>query len=95
LAYGPLELDSSASFFRTSFRNLSNEIPEPSQLAEVLERLHKSPVSPTGKFDFHITTFNGIVPLVNEFAIPGRNSSAASFGLISNVNKASGGLTPR
>ncbi|KAH8788928.1 hypothetical protein F5883DRAFT_635797 [Diaporthe sp. PMI_573] len=68
LAYGPLELDSSASFFLTSFRNLSNEIPEPSQLAEVLERLHKSSVSPpTGKFGFHITTFHGIVPLVNEF----------------------------
>ncbi|KAJ0122585.1 uncharacterized protein J7T55_003099 [Diaporthe amygdali] len=66
LAYGPLELDSSASFFLTPFRNLSDKVPEPVQLAEVLEKLHKTSASPTGQFGFHTTTFNGIVPLVNE-----------------------------
>lgn len=49
------------------FRNLSDKTPEPTQLAEVLEKLHKTSVSPNGKFGFQITTFNGIVPLVNEW----------------------------
>lgn len=51
----------------TPFRNLSDKIPEPAQLGEVLEKLHKTSVSPTGKFGFHITTFNGIVPLINDW----------------------------
>ncbi|KAK7718641.1 hypothetical protein SLS64_002601 [Diaporthe eres] len=67
LAYGPLELDSSASFFLSTFRNLSDKTLEPTQLAAVLEKLHQTSASPTGKFGFHITTFNGIVPLVNEW----------------------------
>lgn len=57
----------SASFFLTPFRNLGDKTPEPAQLVEVLERLHKASMSPTGKFGFHITTFNGVVPLVNDW----------------------------
>lgn len=67
LAYGALELDSSASFFLTPFCDLDDKTAEPAQLAEVLGKLHRSSVSPTGKFGFHIVTFNGTVPLVNEW----------------------------
>ncbi|KAG6368320.1 hypothetical protein INS49_002525 [Diaporthe citri] len=67
LGYGPLELESSASFFLTPFRNLSDKIPEPAQVVEVLEKLHRTSVSPTGNFGFHITTFNGIAPVINEW----------------------------
>ncbi|KAI7774968.1 hypothetical protein LA080_007521 [Diaporthe eres] len=87
LAYGPLELDSSASFFLSPFRNLSDKTPEPTQLAEVLEKLHKTSVSPNGKFGFHITTFNGIIRWSMSAATPGRNSLAASFGRTSNGNR--------
>ncbi|KAI1347589.1 Fructosamine kinase-domain-containing protein [Xylaria sp. FL0043] len=67
LAYGTLELDSSSSFFLTSFRHLSEKVLDPQLLAEVLEKLHRSSVSPTGKFGFHVTTFNGVVPLINDW----------------------------
>jgi fructosamine-3-kinase len=67
LAYGPLELDSSASFFLTPFRDMSEKTPTPIQLVDVLEKLHKTSVSPNGKFGFHVTTFNGVVPLVNDW----------------------------
>ncbi|RYP78327.1 hypothetical protein DL769_003205 [Monosporascus sp. CRB-8-3] len=66
LAYGTLEQDPS-SFFLTPFRNLSDKVPEPGELVEVLEKLHKSSASPNGKFGFHVTTFNGMVPLVNDW----------------------------
>ncbi|KAI1109209.1 Fructosamine kinase-domain-containing protein [Nemania sp. NC0429] len=67
LAYGPLELDSSSSFFLTKFRHLSERVLEPKPLAEVLARLHQTSISPTGKFGFHVTTYNGIVPLINNW----------------------------
>lgn len=67
LAYGPLELNPSTSFFLTPFRDLSDTLPSPAQLVEVLGKLHKTSVSPNGKFGFHVTTFNGVVPVVNDW----------------------------
>ena len=67
LAYGTFQLDSSKSFFLTPFRYLKDKVPDPVQLAKVLEKLHTSSVSPTGKFGFHTQTFNGVVPLINDW----------------------------
>ena len=67
IAYGTLDLDPSSSFFLTAYLNLSKEVPGPAQLAEVLKKLHGESASPTGKFGFHVPTFNGVVPLVNDW----------------------------
>ncbi|KAH8653736.1 Fructosamine kinase-domain-containing protein [Xylariales sp. PMI_506] len=67
LAHGVLENDPSASFSLTGFRSLSDNIPSPVQLVDVLEKLHKNSISPNGKFGFHVNTFNGVVPIVNEW----------------------------
>ncbi|TGJ87344.1 hypothetical protein E0Z10_g1498 [Xylaria hypoxylon] len=67
LAYGTLELDPSSSFFLTAFRHMSEKVVDPQPLAEVLSQLHRSSFSPTGKFGFHVTTFNGAVPLINDW----------------------------
>ncbi|KAI0450101.1 Fructosamine kinase-domain-containing protein [Xylaria acuta] len=67
LAYGQLELDLSSSFFLTPFRHLSEKVLDPQSLVEVLQKLHQTSISPTGKFGFHVTTFNGVVPLVNDW----------------------------
>jgi fructosamine-3-kinase len=67
LAYGTFEQDPSQSFFLTAFRNLVDRPLGPTQLVDVLERLHTSSVSPNGKFGFHVTTFNGWVPLLNDW----------------------------
>ncbi|KAI0508459.1 Fructosamine kinase-domain-containing protein [Xylaria bambusicola] len=66
-AYGTLELDSSSSFFLTPFRHLSEKVLDSQPLAEVLDKLHRTSASPTGKFGFHVATFNGVVPLVNDW----------------------------
>ncbi|KAL2063548.1 hypothetical protein VTL71DRAFT_5353 [Oculimacula yallundae] len=68
LAWNTFELDPTRSFFLTTYRELSKDrIPNPSELIEILAKLHKSSVSPTGKFGFHVTTFNGHVPLINDW----------------------------
>jgi protein-ribulosamine 3-kinase len=67
LAYGTLEQDTSQSFLLTPFRDMEDITPNPTQLVEVLERLHTSSVSENGKFGFHVATFNGHVPLVNDW----------------------------
>ena len=65
LAYGTLDLDPSKSFFLTPFLHLDGGDPDPEELARVLGALHRSSTSPTGKYGFHVQTFNGVVPLVN------------------------------
>jgi fructosamine-3-kinase len=67
LAYGTLENDPSASFFLAIFRNLSEKTATPAQLVDALEKLHNNSVSPNGKFGFHVMTFNGVVPIVNDW----------------------------
>lgn len=67
LAFGTLESDPSKSFYITSYRDLKDKTADPTQLAEVLTKLHSSSVSPTGKFGFHVMTFNGHAPVVNDW----------------------------
>jgi protein-ribulosamine 3-kinase len=67
IGYGTFALDPSKSFFLTTYRELKEKTPDPTQLVDVLAELHKSSASPTGMFGFHVTTFNGHVPLRNEW----------------------------
>lgn len=67
LAYGRLKHDSSTSFFLAKFRHFSDEILDPQRLAQVLKTLHQNSVSPTRQFGFHVTTYNGVVPLINDW----------------------------
>ena len=67
LAWDNFELDPTRSFFLTAYRNLRENTPDPAQLIEILAKFHTSSASLTGKFGFHVTTFNGHVPLVNDW----------------------------
>jgi protein-ribulosamine 3-kinase len=67
IAFGTFDLAPNKSFFLTTYRDLKEKTPDPTQLVEVLAKLHSSSSSPTGKFGFHVTTFNGHVPLRNDW----------------------------
>jgi fructosamine-3-kinase len=68
IAHGTFRSDDSKSFFLASFHHLQEgKIPDAPELADLLKTLHTSAASPTGKFGFHVTTFNGYVPLVNDW----------------------------
>ena len=61
------EKDKPKEFLITGFRNLQEGSPPHFQLLAILEKLQKNSVSPTGKFGFHVTTYNGPPKMVNDW----------------------------
>ncbi|KAH0538683.1 hypothetical protein FGG08_004758 [Glutinoglossum americanum] len=59
-AWGKRQLESPATyFFLCEFVNISDRLPDPAKLGACLAELHKKSVSPTGKFGFHVPTYDG------------------------------------
>ncbi|KAH6975962.1 Fructosamine/Ketosamine-3-kinase [Ilyonectria sp. MPI-CAGE-AT-0026] len=67
LAWGTFEQDQSKAFFLTNFHNLQACSPPLVQFLSILKKLHQSSTSPTGKFGFHVTTFYGVSPMINDW----------------------------
>ncbi|RYP45002.1 hypothetical protein DL768_008589 [Monosporascus sp. mg162] len=67
VAWGYFENDTSKSFFVTEFRYLRARSPPPSELLAILKILHQSSISPTGLFGFHVTTYYGPPPMINDW----------------------------
>ena len=61
-------------FFLCDFLDMSDQTPDPDRMCSQLAELHRTSVSPTGKFGFHIRTCNGRTPQATEW-----NSSWTSF----------------
>lgn len=67
IAWGTFEQDSKTkAFFIAGFRNLRPEVPTSEEFLPILKQLHQSSVSPNGKFGFHVTTFYGSPPMIND-----------------------------
>ena len=66
-AWGLFEKDKSKAFFMTRFRELRDRPPPTVHFLTVLKKLHQTSVSPTGKFGFHVTTYNGPPVMVNDW----------------------------
>lgn len=49
-------------FFLSQYIDMSDRVPDPNQLCFKLARLHRSSISPTGQFGFHVTTCQGRIP---------------------------------
>lgn len=68
IAWGSFEQDGrTKGFFLTRFRNLRAQTPPLAEFLSILRRLHEPSISPNGKFGFHVTTFYGAPPMVNEW----------------------------
>ncbi|OTA96814.1 hypothetical protein M434DRAFT_362267 [Hypoxylon sp. CO27-5] len=67
VAWGFFDRDTSKSFFLTHFRHLSEDTPSASDILAIVKKLHLSSASPTGKFGFHVTTFYGPPPMINDW----------------------------
>ncbi|KAL1967177.1 hypothetical protein VTN77DRAFT_3468 [Rasamsonia byssochlamydoides] len=61
-------------FFLIEFKNFSDGLRDPVRLGSRLAELHRKSVSPTGKFGFHMTTYDGARTQVVEW-----DSSWTSF----------------
>ena len=67
-AYGQLRLKAPATyFFICDFVNISDRLPDPASLATRLAELHRNSVSPTGKFGFHVPTYDGKLPQTTDW----------------------------
>lgn len=57
-------LDSDGYFFLCDYLEIDHRQPDPVKLAERVAALHRLSVSPTGQFGFHVTPYDGKLPLV-------------------------------
>lgn len=62
LAWGTYEKEPDVHFFLCSFHDMSDDIPDISNFPAMVAQLHKNGVSPTGKFGFPVTTYQGRLP---------------------------------
>lgn len=67
MAWGMFGEDKSKAFFITRFRDLRDRPPPTVQFLTILKKLHQTSVSPTGKFGFQVTTYNGPPKMVNHW----------------------------
>lgn len=54
-------------FFVCEFVHISDALPDPVRLGARLAELHKNSVSPTGKFGFYVTTYDGKLPQITDW----------------------------
>ncbi|KAI1299449.1 Fructosamine kinase-domain-containing protein [Xylaria venustula] len=67
-------LDSNDCFYLSEFVPIVHQAPDAVQLGKQIARLHRGSISPTGKFGFSITPYDGKLPLVVDW-----DSSWVSF----------------
>ncbi|MCJ1276192.1 hypothetical protein MMC21_003997 [Puttea exsequens] len=67
IAVGTYEMMPDTHFFICEFREMIEEMPDPNKFAARLAALHEDSKSPNGKFGFHITTYSGNLPQMNEW----------------------------
>ena len=65
VAWGIFDRDKSKAFFMTRFRDLRQFSPLMMSFLTTLRKLHETSESPTGRFGFHVTTYNGPPQMVN------------------------------
>ncbi|KAJ5437541.1 Fructosamine/Ketosamine-3-kinase [Penicillium cf. griseofulvum] len=68
IGWGTYETIPDTHFFLCEFKDIDQELPDVSKFTEDLAALHKSSRSPTGKFGFHVTTYNGNLSQYTEWS---------------------------
>jgi protein-ribulosamine 3-kinase len=54
-------------FFLSNFHEMDLGLPDVTKFTAQLAMMHRKSKSPTGKFGFHVTTYNGNLPQVNQW----------------------------
>jgi fructosamine-3-kinase len=67
IAWGTYQTIPDTHFFLCQFREMMLEMPDPHKFAACLAALHQNSKSPNGKFGFHVTTYAGNLPQMNEW----------------------------
>lgn len=67
MAWGTYESVPDTHFFLCHFREMMDEMPDPHRFTARLAALHQNSRSPHGKFGFHVPTYTGNLPQINEW----------------------------
>lgn len=67
IAWGTYDTIPDAHFFLCEYREMIDEMPDPHKFTARLAALHQNSRSPNGKFGFHITTYSGNLPQMNDW----------------------------
>lgn len=62
IGWGQYAEDPEIYFFLCAFHDMTDDIPNVSSFPAMLAQMHKNGVSPTGKFGFPVTTYQGRLP---------------------------------
>jgi len=67
IAWGTYETVPDTHFFLCDYRDMTDEMPDRQNFTTRLAVLHQTSKSPNGKFGFHVTTYSGNLPQMNEW----------------------------
>lgn len=67
IAWGTYQSTPNTHFFLCDYRDMIEEMPDPHKFTARLAALHQNSKSPNGKFGFHVTTYSGNLPQMNEW----------------------------
>ncbi len=67
IAWGTYKTVPDTHFFLCEYREMIDEMPDPHKFTAHLAALHQNSKSPNDKFGFHITTYSGNLPQMNEW----------------------------
>ncbi|KAN0101978.1 Fructosamine/Ketosamine-3-kinase [Hyaloscypha variabilis] len=67
IAWGTYETVQDTHFFLCEFRDMMEDMPEPHKFTSCLADLHQNSKSPNGKFGFHVATYGGNLPQMNDW----------------------------
>ncbi|KAI1116129.1 Fructosamine kinase-domain-containing protein [Nemania sp. NC0429] len=68
IAWGTFKTDEDSHFYICKFYEFTDGLPDPKMFCAKLAKLHSSHTSPTGKFGFHVVTYNGDLPQYNTWS---------------------------
>jgi fructosamine-3-kinase len=67
IAWGSYQTIPNTHFLLCDYRDMVEEMPDPHKFTARLAALHQNSKSPNGKFGFHVTTYSGNLPQMNEW----------------------------
>lgn len=62
IGWGEYANEADTYFFLCDFHDMTDEVPDASDFPEMVAKLHKNGVSPSGKFGFPVPTYQGRLP---------------------------------
>ncbi|KAI0527862.1 Fructosamine kinase-domain-containing protein [Xylaria bambusicola] len=91
IAWGTFKTDNDSHFYICKFYEFTDGLPNPKMFCANLARLHSSHSSPTGRFGFHVVTYNGDLPQDNTWSDSWEAFFESGFRHVLNVREARAG----